>query len=390
MAQFALGLTKTAVEGTLIRVRSAMEEEAKLKGQVQQDLVFITGEFQMIHSILNTTQGERAKDEVVRTWVRHLRDLAFDVEDCVEFVVHLDDKSAWWWRMVPSLVPSCVIELVLPPQPLDEAAAEIKLLKARVKEVTQRNTRYYLISGSGSGSKLISPAEQTTTPGTCLPAFHFLRDVWETAGNKRGFRIDNLHNLITSDDTDLHVISVWSSAGGDLGTTSILSKAYGDPKICENFKNRAWVKLMHPFNPDEFRKSLLAQFYPDENQVNDPMKHVNKEKYLIILEEVSTMVEWDAISKYLQDSKKGSRIVVSTRQLWIALMCTGEPYIVSELRRYSDGHSLCAFFKKGCVHHSDTISVMTNKNRMGEARDWTEKINLFGRKVEMKSLEGRL
>ncbi|KAI5016812.1 hypothetical protein ZWY2020_029090 [Hordeum vulgare] len=218
MAQFVLGLTKTAVEGTLIRVRSAMEEEA-LKVQVQQDLVFITAEFQMMHSILNTTNGERANDEVVRTWVRHLRDLAFDVEDCVD-------------------------------------------------------------------------------------------------------------------------------AGCDLGNTPILGKAYRDPKICKKFKNRAWVKLMHPFNPDEFRKSLVAQFYPDEHQVNGPMKQVIKENYLIILEEVCTMVEWDAIIKYLPESKNGSRIVVLTRQLWIALMCTGEPYQVSELRRYSDGHSLCAFFKK--------------------------------------------
>ena len=45
MADFALGLTKNAVEGTLSKVQSAIDEEDKLRETAQQDLVFITGEF---------------------------------------------------------------------------------------------------------------------------------------------------------------------------------------------------------------------------------------------------------------------------------------------------------------------------------------------------------
>ncbi|CAN6231014.1 unnamed protein product [Urochloa humidicola] len=157
MAEFALGLTKTAVDATLSRVKSAIEEEEKLKEKVQQDLVFITGEFQMMQSFLSVASKERAKNEVVRTWVRQLRDLAFDVEDCVEFVVHLDKNSAWWWRAVPSCIA--------PPRALDEAAAQIRQLKARVEDVSQRNTRYNLISDSGShSSKTISSATRAPTP----------------------------------------------------------------------------------------------------------------------------------------------------------------------------------------------------------------------------------
>ena len=132
MADFTLGLAKTAVEGTLSRVKSALEEEARLKEKVHHDLVFITAEFQMMQSFLNVANKERAKNEVVRTWVRQLRDLAFDVEDCVEFVIHLDNDSTrnWVWR----LVHSCMA----PPRTrdLDMAVAELKQLKARVEEVS--------------------------------------------------------------------------------------------------------------------------------------------------------------------------------------------------------------------------------------------------------------
>ncbi|KAF7056214.1 hypothetical protein CFC21_079194 [Triticum aestivum] len=351
MADFALGLTKTAVEGTLSRVKSAIEEEAKLKEKVHQDLVFIIGEFQMMQSFLETAKWERAKNKVANTWVRQLRELAFDVEDCVEFVVHLDKDSAWWWRVVPSCMA--------PPRHLDEAAAEIKQLKARVEDVSHRNMRNNLISDSGSHSKIVMPMAPAATTSSPL-AFDNLRQVWEAAGKIRD--TGDLQDLIRHEDSDLRVISVWGSTGDDLGMTSIFSKAYCGKKISQEFKSRAWVKLIHPFNPEEFLKNLLTQFYESSHQANVDVGHLNKaqlmqqvmeHKYLIIVEGVSTVVEWNAIKMYLPNNKKGSRILVSTQDLGIALQSPGEPYLVSELGRFSDGKSLCAFFKRTPRRHSD-------------------------------------
>ncbi|KAF8690796.1 hypothetical protein HU200_041186 [Digitaria exilis] len=44
-------------------------------------------------SFLEVASKERASNKVVKTWVRQLRDLALDVEDCLELVVHLDNSS---------------------------------------------------------------------------------------------------------------------------------------------------------------------------------------------------------------------------------------------------------------------------------------------------------
>ncbi|VAH23305.1 unnamed protein product [Triticum turgidum subsp. durum] len=355
MADFALGLTKTAVEGTLSRVQLAIDEENKLRVTAKQDLRYITGEFQMMQSFLKVANKERANNEVVKTWVRQLRDLAFDVEDCVEFVVHLDNNSAliWLWR----LVPSCMA----PPRTrdLDRAVAELKQLKARVEEVSQRNTRYNLISDSGSHAKTATPIEQLAALATTNPsAFHMLTEVWEAAGRRRG--MSDLQKLILGEGSDLQMISVWESTAADLGTTSIFNMLYSDPDICRAFRRRAWVKLMHPFKPDEFLKSLLTQFYVRSHQENIDVDHLTKaelmqqvkvHKYLIILEEVSGVADWDAIREYLPDNENGSRIIVSTKQLRNALLCTGGgEYQVSELRRFSDDQSLCAFSKKAGRH----------------------------------------
>ncbi|KAM0909051.1 hypothetical protein ACQ4PT_015106 [Festuca glaucescens] len=367
MAEFALGLTKTAVEGTLSRVKLAIEENAKLKIRVQNDLMFITGEFQMMRSFLNAANAERTRNDVVQTWVRQVRDLAFDVEDCVEFVVHLDKGSPWtnwFWRVLPS----CIAPLL----PLDEAVTELKQLKARVEDVSQRNTRYNLISDTGSASKhplsvsslvpelMPASAEVGATPD----AFDNLCKVWESAGKLRG--MGSLCKLINNDGDDLEVISLWQSPGvGHLGVAHVIREAYNDPKINREFKSKAWLKLMHPFNPDDFLKTLLSQIYASSHhQANigvvdfrkkmkatvatedELMQQLCRQRYLVIVEELSTVVEWDAIRMYLPNSKNGSRIVVATHQLGLALSCTRDPYQVSILKQLSHGQSLCAFFNK--------------------------------------------
>lgn len=236
MAEFALGLTKAAVEGTLIRVKSAIEEETKLRVRVQDDLVFITGEFQMMQSFLRASNaGERAsQNHVVRTWVRQLRDLAFDVEDCVEFVVHLDKASRWDWvrRLTSSLV--CMAR---PPLPLDVAVEEIKRLKTRVEDVSQRNTRYNLMGGSDrveddhssdqQHQLLMHPVALGTSAS--LATFHDLRKVWKAMGKLHDHSLD-LKKLIDCQDSELRVISLWGGLQADvvveLGWATIMKKAY--------------------------------------------------------------------------------------------------------------------------------------------------------------------
>ncbi|KAM3345800.1 hypothetical protein ACQJBY_020373 [Aegilops geniculata] len=386
MAEFVLGLTKTAVEGTLIRVKSAIEEEAELKGRVQNDLVFITGEFEMMHSFLYATNAsERAKNPVAGTWVRQLRDLAFDVEDCVDFVITLDTNKpwAWLWRVVPSCMA--------PPRPLDKAVAEIKQLKARVEHVSTRNARYNLIGDDSVPSNQLIPVTNTAASSS---EFDVLSNVWEAAGKLRG--TGDLKKLITgSEGADLQVISLWHgscSTGAaaahrhhhhHVEATYIMKKAYDDPEIVQGFKRRAWIKLVHPFDTDEFLKTLLAQFYPpcssnhqskqsglggadfrkkmraavaeEDDFIKAQLMHQVSDEgsYLVVLEGVSAMVEWDAIRMYLPDSNNASRIVVFTEHLRIALLCTREPYQVSQLTRFSDGQFLCAFSNKGSMRRSD-------------------------------------
>ncbi|KAM0839159.1 hypothetical protein ACQ4PT_060503 [Festuca glaucescens] len=422
MADLAVGLAKSVVEGALTKAQSAIEEDSRLRQSARRDLVFITGEFQMMQSFLKLADDERARNIVVRTWVRQIRELAYDVEDCIEFVLHLDQKSQWWRRLLPPFIAAAT-------QPLDEAIAEIRQLKARVEDVSSRNARYSLISDSGSKPAVVQqqpPPAARAAMGAA--AFKMLVEATDIAKRQHG----DLTQLITKKDDGLQVISVWGT-GGDLGTLSIIRKAYEDPEISQNFPCRAWVKLTHPFNPTEFIRSLMVQFYA--NSCKEPgssngsgvlnwcrgwglpfskksvgvlqmmeatkgdletfMKELNSKKYIIVLEDVSTIVDWDAVRMFIPGSKNGSCIIVSTQQSEIASVCVGHSYQVLELKQFSTEHSVYAF-REGSQGDRDKdeeipaengvspVTILTSKT--SAATDWVIKYPIMGRELEMNEL----
>ncbi|KAL6890128.1 hypothetical protein ACP4OV_008891 [Aristida adscensionis] len=396
MTDLTVGLSKAAVEALVNKFKSAIEEEEEQWQIVQRDMVFIIDEFDMMQSFLSSVDGERVKNIVVRTWVRQVRDLSYDVEDCIEFVLHLDTtKRSWWLRLLPSCGKTRT------PLPIDEAVSEIKLLKARVEDVSQRNMRYNLISDSGS--KSFSQVQRKASSSTST-----LDILMDAAKMEKGLL--DLVKLITMDVKDLQVISVCGT-GGDHGKISIIKNVYDDPKVCENFRSRAWVKLTHPFNPHEFIRNLVVQFYTNccqeqdgviigldvltktevthDDLVNMYKEQVNKQRYLVILEDLFSMVQWVAIKSYLPDRKNGSRIIVSTNQLEIASLCTGKPYSVLELSQLSADHSVCVFFKE--LSQRDEVSGRGGPSAERKAvRNWVVNALRVGQDAEADKLDEQI
>ena len=338
-----IGVSRALIEALVEKAKSAMKQEAEQWHTLEREIVFIKDEFEMMKSFLNAADGERMKNQVGRTWVGQVRDLSYDTEDSIEFVLHLDTKRSLWPRLRQSIQSS----FLQPPWkarilPLDQAVADMKLLKARAEDMSQRNLRYNLIDKSKEEMMQNSTASQSTSDIFIKP-----RD----ASDKHSGFLD-LTRLITTEDKGLQVVSVCGT-GGNLGIVSIMKKVYDDPNIQRKFHCRTWVKMMHPFNPHEFIWSLLAGFctnvFPQEQGADigvnilpsmkttqdstlaDFMERFKKKTYLIILEDLSSAVEWNAIRTYLPDLKNRSRIIISTQQLEIASLCTGQPYHVSLL-----------------------------------------------------------
>ncbi|RLN24138.1 hypothetical protein C2845_PM07G05650 [Panicum miliaceum] len=338
--------------------------------------MFIIDELEMMQSFLNVASEERAKNNVVRTWVRQVRDLAFGVEDDIEFVVHLVRSTRWWRRLLPPAAALRSLE--------EAAAAKIMLLKARAEGVSQRNSRYSFII-SNSGSEPVMKRQSATTKEQ--------EDLW------------GLTQLITMEEnSDLRVISM-CGAGGDLDRATVLKKFYQDAQVRQNFECRGWIKLTYPFNPHTFLQSLVIQFYKNAclqqetstdlaelrrmerteakqgEIIEEFMKQVHGKRYLLILENVYTVAEWEAIRVCLPDNKKGNWVIISTDQHEIASLCIQHSYQVLALEHYPTEYPLYVFFKEGS-QVKETRRVLSindgTASRKAVACRWMDHFSLVG------------
>ncbi|KAG2563288.1 hypothetical protein PVAP13_8KG314222 [Panicum virgatum] len=349
---------------------------------MQQNLMLISDEFEMMHSFLNDAK-DRATDEMVRTLVRQVRNMALDVEDCIEYVVLVDIKSHWnWWRR---LLPRALCMLAAAPaEPLDDAVSALELLKSRVEAMGQRNQRYRQIGGSSSTHTEEKTPQQAVTDPTV--AGGILIEAREA--KKRQGSPSDLVELIKKKEhvLPLQVISLWG-ATGDLGVTSIIKKTLDSPEICSKFSCRAWVKLTKRFNPHEFIRTLMAQFHTNccpqqgstidflkqveeimgmdrERLTEEFVKQVSENRYIIFLEDLSSSVDWEAtVRAYLPDKNNGSCVVVHTQQLQVASLVVGQSHRVLELEQFSADHSVCVFFNEKRSSPRDLIELISMKDK---------------------------
>ncbi|CAL5089244.1 unnamed protein product [Urochloa decumbens] len=357
MEPTGLSLGKSVLDGALGYAKSAIAEEVALQLGVQKDQAFIRDELEMMLAFLMAAHEERDEHKVIKTWVKQVRDVAYDVEDCLQDLAVRLGKPSWW----------CFLRMLIDRH---RVATRMKELRAKVEDVSQRNVRYRLIKSTGP-----KPAVVGAGPSNISSATMFGID--DARRQKDKAKVD-LSQLINKGNENLRVIAVWGTSGL-LGQTVVIEGAYSGLKRSKKYELYAWVRIVHPFNPLEFLQCIMRQFYQDsfeeaekthgkatlgaqvlnkvgmmkqEDLADAFDKHVNGKSYLIVLNDLSTFEEWNWIREYFPNNKKGSRIIVSTEQGEVARLCAGQESVMLELKQSYADQSVFAFYDK--VHQNGT------------------------------------
>lgn len=349
-----LSLGKSVLSGALGYAQSAVAEEVALQLGIQRDHAFIRDELHMMQAFLMAADKERDKHKVVKAWVQQVRDVAYDVEDCLQDMAVRVGKPSWWRKCSPSMLLE-----------RRRVAQKMKELRAKVEDVSQRRNRYRLIDGSGSMDA--ATAAKSAIAGELMPG---IDEAWRQQEKAKA----DLVRLINKKDENLGVIMLWGPSGV-LETTTIIKRAYDDLKMSNKFEYFACVSLMHPFNQKEFLLKIVSQFFENlieaavgrqENQTpgTDVLRnmmmakeddihlvdvfigYVKEKNYLIVLNDLSTAEEWNQIRTYFPNNKKGSRVIVSTKQIGVATLCLGPESAATGVMPISSDNTLYAFYEK--------------------------------------------
>uniref|UniRef100_A0A0E0M3G1 Rx N-terminal domain-containing protein n=1 Tax=Oryza punctata TaxID=4537 RepID=A0A0E0M3G1_ORYPU len=252
MEATAVSLARSVLDGVLNRAGSAVADEAALLLGVRREVEFIRDELDMMRSFLKVATANPDADDTVRTWVKQVRDLAYDVEDSLlDFALFADtssSSSSWLpWRIAER----------------HRVAARIRELKASVDELNQRTQRYHVVvehpraplGTRGGGGGASDDQQLPDHDGQYSAELAFQEsDIIGRAREKA-----EVTELVLSGCGDvggggggaLGVVSVWGMGG--MGKSSLVRMVYNDPVLLDAFDCDAWVTVPHPLDSaDEF------------------------------------------------------------------------------------------------------------------------------------------
>ncbi|KAF0904432.1 hypothetical protein E2562_034507 [Oryza meyeriana var. granulata] len=132
MAETVVSMAMSMVGSAISMASSAASQEMSMLIGVQNEIWFIKDELRTMKAFLRAAEVRKERDELVKVWAEQVRDLAYDIEDCLqEFAVHVGRQSLS--RQLMKL------------RHRHKIAVQIRSLKLRVEEVSKRNMRYNLI-----------------------------------------------------------------------------------------------------------------------------------------------------------------------------------------------------------------------------------------------------
>jgi hypothetical protein len=128
-----------AMNSVLAKLAAFLGDEYKHAKGVRDDLAFLQSELTTMNKALHALADADQLDELSKDWRDRVRDLAYDIEDCIDLSVHRLRGSAG-----ESGLAAKVARMAKKIGAFRQIASQIQKLKARVVEVSERRNRYTL------------------------------------------------------------------------------------------------------------------------------------------------------------------------------------------------------------------------------------------------------
>ncbi|XBI34418.1 hypothetical protein VPH35_120229 [Triticum aestivum] len=309
----------TPLGGSISTAASAATAEMSLLIGVRKDIWFIKDELKTMQAFLETVEATKDKDMLLKVWAEQVRDLSYNIEDCLsEFMVHVRSQS--------------LSRKLMKLKDRHRIAMEIRDLKSRVEEVSSRNTRYNLFTTNDANTvdEMKSNVEDIRKhSGSNI-------DEAELVGFVKPKR--ELIQMVDVNSRDGPCKEICIVGMGGLGKTTLARQTYESKEdIVKNFSCRAWITVSQSFSKIEMLKDMIKQFFGNDSlrtflhdvegktvREQDLSNYLTSElkdkRYFIILDDLWNIQDWEWIKTFAfpSNNQKGSRVIVTTRDVGLA------------------------------------------------------------------------
>ncbi|XP_058111959.1 disease resistance protein RPM1-like [Magnolia sinica] len=308
-------MAESAVNFLIQNLGPLLVDEVQLLKGVDEQVRELINEFESIRSVLRDADTRQDTSEGLKTWVKQIREVAYDVEDVLDkFMLGLAQEQNSSHGFVDSLH-----RRIKRLKPGHQIASLLQEIKTRIRKITERKDAYAL-NGIEQGSSSNNMSDQWYDPQ--------LNALFIEEAHLVGIDMprSQLIRWLRNGDSRLSTISVVGMGG--LGKTTLVKKVYDSQQVKKRFETYAWITVSQSFKPEDLFRNMIKQFFEANEDLSpqgvDAMTHVEliqvlrsylqNKRYVLVLDDVWEAHVWNFVSNALPTGEYGSWVMITTRK----------------------------------------------------------------------------
>ncbi|CAO2149048.1 unnamed protein product [Urochloa humidicola] len=318
-----------------------LAEEYHLQASVRDDIAFLKSELSSMEAALlrlSEAPNDRLPNAQDRLWAREVRELTYDVEDCVEaFALRLghhapNNNGGGLQGLLRGFIDRG-LALLKRAKICRDMGVDVREIKRRIVEVGERRVRYKVDGG------VAAKPDGLTVDSLRMSALY--AEAAELVGT--GERSDEVVSMLMDQEGDegsnRQLKIVFIAGFGGLGKTT-LAKIVFD-KLKEQFDCSAFVTISLNPNMEKVLRNMLGQLDKSFNAnsaicgeaqaIDELREFLRHKRYLIVIDDIWSYSVWNTAKYALIENEHGSRVITTTRILDVAIQASASVYQLTPL-----------------------------------------------------------
>ncbi|KAG2630336.1 disease resistance protein RGA5-like [Panicum virgatum] len=336
MAVATVSAFSGAMGSVLAKLAALLADDFKLAKGAKKDIVSLRDEMSTINaSLMVLSEMEEPMDAPHRELRDKVRELAYDMEDCLDVSMHrLGDASGKAGLL-----------------------GELKTLGARYKIATLIRALTDRVAALGDRRKLVLQLPERP-PSRAVRVDPRIQALYADAANLQGIGgpREKLVELLQDGTPQLKVVSIVGFGG--IGKTTLANQVY--TTIQGKYDLKAFVSVSRTPNLAKILSDIERQFFgyycdssQDESELIDSLRMwLEDQRYLIVIDDIWDIEAWNILKNCFIDNNRGSRVITTTRAEDTAKECCSSSHdCVYRIKPLSDVASRRLFYRR--IFHSE-------------------------------------